>query len=183
MSNTTLTDATFAVGNPVTSANAIITNNAINDNDSRVTALETVNARVIVADFAVVGFVSQYNTQEIGSFITFEAPISFNLTTFSFTITDNQDNPSSSPLIPARTSDNGILELTLEKFNTTTLTWSSILTVNPVIEQGTSERGSSSNNATFANNAVQLGELIRIRPLSFKDSQGSFHIICTGEAV
>ena len=183
MSNTGLTNTTFGVGNPVTSVNSIAINNSINDNDSRLTALETVNARVIVADFAVVGFVSQYNTQEIGSFITFEAPISFNLTTFSFTITDNQDNPSNSPLIPVRTSVNGILELTLEKFNTGTLTWSSILTINPIIGQGTNARGSSSNNATFSDNSVQLGELIRIRPLNFKDNQGSFHILCTGEAV
>ena len=105
------------------------------------------------------------------------------LTTFQFTITDNISNPGNADAtLPAETTTAGTLELVLELFNDTTDTWSSILSVNPVIISGLAGRGTQSNNATFATSAISAGEYIRIRPLTFKDRQGSFHIQCTGEA-
>ena len=183
MSQTNITDSSLDVGQPWSSSKAKAFNNSINDNDTRLTALEGTSSRIQVMNDAVVGFIDQYLVTEIGSFQTFEAPINLTLTTFQFTITDNVDNPgSANALIPAETSASGILELTLEKFNPITQTWASILSVNPVIANGVSGRGASSNNATFSNANVDTGEYIRIRPLNFKDKQGSFHVQCTAEA-
>ena len=183
MSNTGFTSAEFSVGNSIKSATLTTLNDAINDNDGRISATETSLSRIQVMNDAVVGFIDQYAVTEIGSFQTFEAPVNMTLTTFQFTITDNVDNPGNTNLlIPAETSTSGVLELTLEKFDDATDTWSSILSVNPVINNGTAGRGTSSNNATFSAADVDTGELIRIRPLNFKDKQGSFHIQCTAEA-
>ena len=183
MSQTGFTSDTFSVGNSTKSSVFTQINQSINDNDTRISALEGTTSRIRVMNDAVIGFIDQYAVTEIGSLQTFEAPVNMSLTTFQFTITDNVDNPGSTNLlIPAETSLSGILELTLEKYNESTQTWSSILSINPIIANGTAGRGTSSNNATFADADVDTGEFIRIRPLNFKDKQGSFHIQCTAEA-
>ena len=183
MAQTGVTTANLAVGQPWTSARAIAFNNAINDNDTRLTAVEGTTARVQVMNDAVTGFIDQYEPIEIGSFQTFQAPVNMTLTTFQFTITDNISNPGNTDAtIPAETTTAGTLELTLELFNDVTDTWASILLVNPTIPSGTAGRGTQSNNATFATSAITAGQYIRIRPVSFKDRQGSFHIQCTAEA-
>ena len=183
MSQTTITDSSLDVGQPWSSLKAKAFNNSINDNDNRVTALEGTSSRIRIMNDAVVGFIDQYAVTEIGSFQTFEAPINMTLTTLQFTITDNVDNPGNTNLlIPAETSTSGILELTLELFNPVALTWGSILSVNPIIANGVAGRGTSSNNATFSTANIDAGQYIRIRPLNFKDKQGSFHVQCTAEA-
>ena len=183
MAQTNVTDASLAVGQPWASSKALAFNAGINDNDTRLTALEGSSNRIRVMNDAVVGFIDQYSVTEIGSFQTFEAPVNMILTTLQMTITDNVNNPgNASLLIPAETSSSGILELTLELFNPATQTWTSILSVNPIIANGISGRGTTSNNATFSTANITAGQYIRIRPLNFKDKQGSFHIQCTAEA-
>ena len=183
MSQTNITNTSLAVGEPWSSSKSIAFNDAINDNDTRLTAVEGTTSRVQVMNDAVTGFIDQYTVAEIGSFQTFQAPINMTLTTFQFTITDNVDNANNADAtIPAETTAAGVLELVLELYNNSTQTWSSILSVNPRIDVGLSGRGTQSNNATFSTSAITLGQYIRIRPISFKDRQGSFHVQCTAEA-
>lgn len=183
MSQTNISNLTLIVGNPWTSGTAIAINNAINDNDIRITALEGTSSRIRIMNDAITGFIDQYLVTEIGSFQTFEAPVNLTLTTLQMTITDNVINPdSANATIPAETSADGILEITLELFDDVNDSWSSILSVNPVIANGVAGRGTSSNNATFSTADIDAGDYIRIRPLNFKDKQGSFHIQCTAEA-
>ena len=183
MSNTGFTSTEFTVGNPIKSSTMNQFNTSINDNDARQSASEASLSRIQVMNDAVVGFIDQYLVTEIGSFQTFEAPVNMTLITFQFTITDNVDNPGNTNfLIPAETTTSGILELTLELFNDSNDTWNSIVSVNPTIANGTAGRGTSSNNATFSTADIDTGQLIRIRPLNFKDRQGSFHIQCTAQA-
>ena len=183
MSQTGISTENLAVGQPWSSSKANAFNNAINDNDTVLTALQGSTSRIQVMNDAVTGFIDQYQPAEIGSFQTFQAPVDMILTTFQFTITDNISNPGNADAtLPAETTTAGTLELVLELFNDTTDTWSSILSANPVIISGLAGRGTQSNNATFATSAISAGEYIRIRPLTFKDRQGSFHIQCTGEA-
>ena len=183
MSQTSITTTELGVGEPWSSSKTIAFNNAINDNDTRVTALEGSTSRVRVMNDAVTGFIDQYSVEEIGSFQTFQAPINITLTTFQFTITDNIDNPGNADAtIPAETTTAGTLELVLELFDDTSGTWSSILSSNPTIISGVAGRGTQSNNATFSTANITTGQYIRIRPVSFKDRQGSFHIQCTAEA-
>ena len=183
MSQTNITDSSLDVGQPWTSFKSKSFNNAINDNDTRITALEGTSSRIRIMNDAITGFIDQYLVTEIGSFQTFEAPVNITLTTLQMTITDNVDNPNSTnATIPAETSTDGILEITLELFDASSQTWSSILSVNPFIANGIAGRGTSSNNATFSTADIDAGQYIRIRPLNFKDKQGSFHIQCTAEA-
>ena len=182
MSETNINNNTLVVDASFPASTSVAFNDAINDNDSRLTSLESSSSRIVIANFAVIGFIGQYETSQVGSFITFEAPVDFTLTTFQFTITDNVDNPTNSTNLPQETSDSGIMELALELYDTSGDEWNSILSVTPKIAMGTSDRGTTSNNATFSTSSISEGELIRVRPLQFKDTQGSFHILCLGEA-
>ena len=183
MSQTGIMIGNLAVGEPWSSSKAVAFNSAINDNDERLTGLEGTTARIPVMNDAITGFIDQYAVGEIGSFQTFQAPVNMTLITFQFTITDNVVNPSNAnATLPAETTAAGTLELTLELFNDVSKEWSSIVAVNPVIISGFAGRGTQSNNATFATPNILAGQYIRIRPVTFKDRQGSFHIQCTGEA-
>ncbi|BAQ92897.1 hypothetical protein [uncultured Mediterranean phage uvMED] len=174
MANTNLNNSVFNTDNSVKSEHLQAINTAINTTDTELQAISAKQNRVSVFNFQVDGFIDNYAAAEIDSFGTHEAQLAFNLTNFTLTILDNSDS--------RRTSSAGTLEVKMELFNSSTQQWDTITSVNPSIGVGVSARGSTSNNATFSTASITTGQKLRIKPVSFKDTQGSFLINAYGEA-
>ena len=183
MSQTGFTDATFANGNSVKSSTDTQLNKSINDNDTRLMAIEGTEAVRVLMNSALTGFVNQYSPQEVISLRTIVVPVNMTLDTFVITITDNSTNASNANVnIPFETGSPGVLECTVERANTSTNAWESVTSQNAAIQDGISGRFTKSNNGIFSVANVDEGELLRVRTVSFKDQQGSFHVELRGEA-
>lgn len=154
------------------------------DHESRLNNIELGAGKVVVANFSVVGYISHYAASELVDLCTFRAPSDFNLLELVITITDSP-NGFNSVGVPVTTSTSGTLELDLKKSIDGGITYSSILTTKPKINDGYNGAGTSSNGVggtavVFTDVAIKQDDLLRIDVTSLKDTQGCFNISCYG---
>jgi hypothetical protein len=126
-------------------------------------------ASIDILDFSVTGFISDYTSTELTSFIpTFKAPVSGTITQVLLT------------LLSASTS--GTLQLQIDKSTDNGINWSPLLS-SPVSITGTSI-GSISGAVSFISPATQIfnqNDLLRARIVGVQTNQGRFHISIYGE--
>lgn len=147
--------------------------NNFDDHETRINSIEQGINKVEVFNGEVIGYISNYSVSELVGIGTYRASQSFNIDEAKIIIL----NSSSSPTI---SSNEGILEVDVEKSQDNGVTWDSIFTVRPKVDNGISATGSESGAVTFSDNAIAVDDLIRLNVTSKKDSQGSFLVSIFG---
>lgn len=147
----------------------------LDDHEDRINSLELGSNKVEIFNFEVMGFINNYNISELVQIGTFKAPSDTTITEAKLTLMNGTSGETS--------SSNGVLSIDLEKSSDGGVTWSTILSTKPEIENGINTTGSESSLFTFISNGEDIleGEIIRVNVISKKDTQGSFLITVYGD--
>lgn len=160
---------------------------SINDHESRLNLVETGASKVIVANFPVVGSISQYQNSEL-KISSYRASNNFTLTEFSVTLVNmGIDNSSNRQYIES--SEFGTLELDLKKSVDGGLTWDSVCALRPMLPPtpGSVLADNVPNGTIFfatldeSMQNIAIDDLLRIEVISKKQRQGAFHVLVYGE--
>lgn len=148
----------------------------LDDHETRIDSLEGGVNKVVVFNFEVCGFLSNYSASELVGIGTFKAPSNMIITEVKLTILNSSSTPTTS-------SSAGTLSIDLQKSSDGGATWSTILTGQPSISDGSFNAGAESGLVTFitGGEVLLLDEIIRVNVTSKKDSQGSFLITVYGD--
>lgn len=150
--------------------------------ESRLDNIEQGAGKVVVANFALTGYISHYSASELVGIKNFLSPSSFNLLEFRITLldTENSFTPAGAPI---ESSTAGVLSIDLLKSIDGGASFSTILTTKPSINDGQNGAGLSSADCTptvFAGTSIDQGDHLMINVTSLKDQTGAFLITCYG---
>ncbi len=147
----------------------------LDDHEERIDALEAGANKIEIFNFEVMGYINNYAASELVQIGTFRASSNLTITEAKL-ILMNSTNGSNS-------SSSGYLSIDLERSTDGGITWNTILSQQPTIEDGVSATGSESGLVTFITGGEDIseGDLIRVNVTNKKDTQGSFLISVYGD--
>ena len=147
----------------------------LDDHETRIDGLESGANKVEIFNFEVMGFINDYAASELIQIGTYRAANDTTITEVKLILMNGSSSPAS-------TAD-GALSIDLQKSSDNGATWNTILSGQPVIEDGVSASGSESGLVTFilGGEDILVDDIIRVNVTSKKDTQGSFLITVYGD--
>lgn len=147
----------------------------LEDHETRINNVEAGVGKVELFNFEVMGFINNYRASELVQIGTHRAPNNYTITEAKLILM----NGSSS----LQSSNDGILQIDLEKSEDDGVTWNTILQERPSIPDGVNSTGTESSLFSFVSGgeSVNKDDIIRVNVTSKKDTQGSFLILVYGD--
>ena len=148
----------------------------LDDHETRINAVEQGVNKVVIFDFEVIGYISNYSAADLIGIGTYLAPQDMIITEVKIILLNSSTTSTVS-------SSAGSLSIDLQRSTDGGATWSSVLVSRPTIGDGYYLSGAASTLVSFNTGGEILlqNQLIRVNVTSKKDSQGSFQIICYGD--